>query len=266
MWTHISYLGSSHTTVYCFSQQKEPTTKILRRRSYNRIRTNNNLSVVSQLLKANKIKPLARFKTLNISNSLLWRTHWGFHRVNDLWQPERTVYYSKIVLHALECRTARTFISSINPKPGEQTGQRKKKTPKVSAKLMFFEIFLTWGLGFLLNPGVDCLQHTDALLLNVSCGYDHEHFCVILHQISLSLVQMGEGVIPWSQWCWLHWKAHPTDLLVFGIHKCDKWQEEVTSDHLLHLQHILQLIFLNHKAKSDRRAVEEMKLHSVVDD
>lgn len=125
MW--ISYLGSSHTTVYCFSQQKEPTTKILRRRSYNRIRTNNNLSVVSQLLKANKIKPLARFKTLNIPNSLLWRTHWGFHRVNDLWQPERTVYYSKIVLHALECRTARTFISSINPKPGEQTGQRKKK-------------------------------------------------------------------------------------------------------------------------------------------
>lgn len=111
---------------YCFSQQKEPTTKVLKRRSYNRIRTNNNLSVISQLLKANKIKPLARFKTLNIPNSLLWRTHWAFHRVNDLWQAERTVYYSKIVLHALECRTARTFISPINPKPGEQIGQRKK--------------------------------------------------------------------------------------------------------------------------------------------
>lgn len=165
-WTHISYLGSSRTIVYCFSQQKEPTTKVLRRRSHNRIWTNNNLSVISQLLKANKIKPLARFKTLNIPNSLFWRTHWAFHKINDLWQPERTVYYSKIVLHALEWRTTRTFISPINPKP-EQFGGRKNNPPKVSAKLMYFEIFLTWGLGFLLNPGVDCLQHADALLLSV---------------------------------------------------------------------------------------------------
>lgn len=48
-----------------------------------------------------------------------------------------------------------------NPKPGDQFGLREKTNPKVSAKFIYFEIFLTRGLGVLLNP-VDCLQHRDA--------------------------------------------------------------------------------------------------------
>lgn len=161
-----SYLWSSWSIVYCLSQQKELTTEVPRRCQHKRIQTSNGLNVILHLLKANKIKPLARFKSLNVTNSLIWRTPLSFPQ-NKLFVAARE--NSWLVTDSFTwCRmkNCKDIISLLTLNQ-EYSLDQGKNPPKVSAEFIYSETFPSRGLGFWLNSEVDCWEHTDDLLLTI---------------------------------------------------------------------------------------------------